>query len=149
MPMHVGRSAASGSPSSSYHHLSAVSTPQRHQAPQSPRGHYQAKEEPLLPSASLFIPTPEQVASRLAEDESMTIGPPFFVVFSGHEPGVFTSQYVYTLLDLLIGFLPRLRPYVMRTCKWLNGDWKRYETKSQALQAYEDAYIQGGLRFKK
>lgn len=152
MPTHIGRS---GSPSSSYQHLSPPSTPQHRQAPRSPRGHYQAKEElVLLPSASQIIftqdvPTPEQAASRLAEDESTSIGPPFFVVFSGQEPGVFTSWYVYILLDLLIGFSPRLRPFVMRTCKWQKGDWKRYETKSAALRAYEDAYTHGGLRFKK
>ena len=147
--MHVKHPAASASPSSSYHHLLAPSTPQHQQALQYSRAYLQAKEEPL-PSASqkVFtqdVPTPDEAASRLAADKA---GPPFFVVFNGQVPGVFTSWYVCSLLNLSIGFSPRLRPFVMRTCKWQNGDWKRYETKATALQAYEDAYRQGGLKVK-
>ena len=148
MPAHVERPATSALPGP-YRHLSAPSTPQHHQVPRSPRGRYRPQEEqfhstPTIPIRH-SIPTPQQAASRLDVDQTKTTGP-FFVVFNGQEPGVFTSWYVSSLLVLLIVFLSISRPFVLRTCKWKNGDWKRYETRSTALQAYEDAYIHGGLR---
>src|ERR1700734_3080657 len=98
IPTHVGHPAASASPSSSYRHLSAPLTPQHHQ---NPRGYYfQAQEELLLPSASRDVPTPTQAASALTAEESISSGPPFFVVFSGQEPGVFISWYVCVLYSI-------------------------------------------------
>lgn len=149
MPAHAEHLATSASSLSPYQ-LSAPSTPQRSQVPQSPRVHYQPQEEssPLTPRTipMRHIPTPEQATSRLHVDKIKNTGPPFFVVFNGQEPGVFTNWYVSSLLFLIIGFSSIFRPFVLRTCKWKRGDWKKYEKETEALKAYKEAYIHGGLK---
>jgi hypothetical protein len=154
MLAHAEHPATSASSLSPYHQRSAPSTPLRSQVPQSPRAHYQPQEEPspLTPRtipmrAMQYIPTPEQATSRLHVDQIRNTGPPFFVVFNGQEPGVFTDWYVSSLLFLgIIGFSSIFRPFVLRTCKWMKGDWKKYEKETEALEAYEEAYIHGGLK---
>ena len=116
MPAHIGRSgsATSAPPLGSYHHLSAPSTP--HQIPRSPRGGYQPQEEPFpstpqtILTQARHIPTPQQAASRLEVDQARITGPPFFVIFNGSKPGVFTDWYVSSSLNLLIGFSSYLGP---------------------------------------
>ena len=150
MPAHIGLPSypvTLASPSRSYH-LSAPSTPQ-HRIPQSPAGHYQPQEEPFPSTSQIIltqhIPTLEEAISRLKVDQIKNTGPPFFVVFNGQQPGVFTSWYVSSSLIVDRVFII-IRPFVMRSCKWKKGDWKKYQTSSAALEAYEEAYIHGGLK---
>ena len=140
MPAHAGHPATSASSLSPYHHLSAPSTPQRSQVPQSPRVHYHPHEEPspLTPRTIPMrrIPTPKQATSRLHVDQLKITGPPFFVVFNGQEPGVFTDWYVVSsLLFLIIGFSSIFRPFVLRSCKWKKGDWKKHQQNTLLLDS--------------
>lgn len=86
VPAHLGRPATPRSP----YHLSAPSTPQFPLTPQT------------IPTR--HIPTPQQATSRLEVDQTRTVGPPFFVVFKGREPGIFTDWYVFSPLIVLIVF---------------------------------------------